>query len=294
MPPTAESLLLTLHLDFDTDMPLYEQIAATRSEGAAFDMRYIVTIYDASKGGELVDRVVFTKSAEEWNNTVQLELMQGLYDIVVWADFVDAGTIADKYYCTSNFENIANLGELSGSNDYRDTFVGDATLDLTAQSEAYAHTIEMGRPMAKYRFIATDVEAFIEQIGSMNDANVDLNDYYVVFYYPGYVNTSFDALSDMPAESQRNQSFRSNIERISDTEAELGFDYVFVGGDTKVWVSLEIYDKNGTNIGGVDKLLVPLSRSKLTEIREAFLTSKEAGGVGLNPDFDDEITIPIG
>lgn len=321
---------VTLNLEFDTEMPLYKQQQHTRTnnlKSSDFDIRYIVNVYPASAyrqvNGDVVASYTFTKAeVDSWDNTVQFELERNFYDFVVWADYVDADSEADKYYNTSDFNLISLNGALSGSNDFRDAFIGYGKYDLTAEPAPYTYTIPMERPMAKYRFISTDVDTFISRMMEIKKkrleasrgedeetkadtedtkvdtkVEVDINDYYVVFRYAQYYNTAYNALLNMPAAPDMGYSFTSTIQQLSDTEAEIGFDYVFVGEDTKVWVALEIYERSkegdDVKIGGVDKFLVELSRSKLTEVRGKFLTSQEDGGVGINPDFDGEITIPI-
>lgn len=320
---------VTLHLDFSTDLPLYQSIKSTRNNlsDEDFDLRYIVNVYQASLyrqiSGDMVAQFVFSKDdVSEWNNTVQFELEKGHYDFVVWADYVDAGSVEDKYYNTSSFSLISINGTLSGSNDYRDAFVGNGKFDLAATAGPYEYTIPMTRPMAKYRFISTDIDSFISRMLALkkkrqeeaNRANgedtkgedtkgddtktdtkveVNLDDYYVVFKYSEYLNSAYNALMDIAAVPLRGFSFRSSIKQIDDHEAEIGFDYVFVADETSAKIVIEVYEKNGEKVGGTAEKTVPLKRSMLTEVRDAFLTSEEEGGVGIDPDFEDEFTIPI-
>lgn len=352
----------TLNLDFNTEMPLYKTQEHTRTrsgEGSEFDLRYIINIYKASQwrqiGGEVVKQFVFSKEdIEEWNFSTNIELNDGDYDIVVWADYVDAGTTKDKYYDTSDFSIIKIIGDIQGNTDFRDAFVGRKSITLTPSDKESVITVPMERPMAKYRFISTDLESFVSRMldlklkkqreeanrsenenngnddsrtegDSGNDVTkgeeetkgdeptkgdedtkgdddtkgdtkvtVDLEDYYIVFTYPNFVNISFDALMNVPAAPGQALSFRSEIKKLSETEAELGFDYIFVNGaEAKVEVSLKIYDKDDTEVGGVNGFFVDLSRSKLTEVRGKFLTSQESGGIGIDPSFDDEFNITI-
>uniref|UniRef100_UPI0040560A3F DUF6562 domain-containing protein n=1 Tax=Alistipes sp. TaxID=1872444 RepID=UPI0040560A3F len=319
------SVPITLNFNFDTEMPLYKQMTYTRSnlKSSDFDLRYIVNVYRATTyrqiGGDVVASYVFSKDdVNEWNHTVEIELEKGYYDFVVWADYVDAGTVTDKYYDTSNFSIISLFGEHSGSNDYRDGFIGYGKFDLTADPAPYNYTIPMSRPMAKYRFISNDIDTFISRMleikrkrleasrGEDEDTKADtkvevnINDYYVKFNYTQFLNTAYNALINIPAVPLGGYSFTSNIQQLSDKEAELGFDYIFVGDDTKVWVSVEVFERDenggesrGEAVGGIKPFLVELSRSKLTEVRGPFLTTEEQGGVGINPDFEDEFTIEI-
>ena len=176
-----------LHLDFNTEMPLYEEIDYTRNGdtetmGVAVrhDVRYIINAYrtDNARGENRVADAtfVFTKSdISDLNYTANLLLQEGTYDFKVWADYVDANKDTDKYYDTRDFSEIilANKEEHSGSNDYRDAFRGYVTATVT--NPAYytgsivasidnQATAEMMRPMGKFKFISTDVEIFLSRV----------------------------------------------------------------------------------------------------------------------------------
>ena len=147
---------ITLDLDFNTEMPLYktQEHTRTRAEmGSDFDLRYIVNIYKASQwrqiGGEVIKQFVFLKDdIEEWNFSTTIELNDGEYDIVAWADYVDAGTTKDKYYDTSDFSIIKIIGDIKGNTDFRDAFVGRKNITLTPADKESVITVPMERPMA--------------------------------------------------------------------------------------------------------------------------------------------------
>lgn len=334
-PIKPTSVPFTLDLDFTTDMPIINQTVTKKTRSGAdlvdenFDLRYIINVYRATEwrqvNGEFVKSFVFTKDdVSEWNHSVEIELDEGDYDIIVWADFVDQGTDTDKYYNTERFDYIYVKNELEPCNDYRDAFIGYSRITLTKESRSESQIVPMERPLAKYRFISNDLETFVsrmlelkkkQQRGEEEETKgedpedtkgdddtkgdtkvqIDINDYYVVFEYTSYVNTSFNALLDIPAAPSQMLSYRSEIKKINEVEAELGFDYIFVNGvDTKVWIALAVFEK-GTDleVARVEQFLVELSRSKCTEVRGPFLTTQETGGVGIVPEFDDEFTVEI-
>lgn len=344
---------IMLNLNFDTALPLYQVIdAATRSRAELsddmFDLRYIVNIYPAVSVRQFSDNIAatFTFTKEDvgnWDFSTEIELEEGTYKFVVWADYVDSGSTSDKYYDTRDFTKIAIIGDIPGSNDYRDAFVGDIITTISRDVENSV-TVNMVRPMAKYRFISIDLEAFIsrmtalklEQMNQRNEGTkgddsdqtpnepnngdnatgeetkgeetkgdddtkgdtkvvIDLDDYYAIIHYPNYVNISYNAVEGRPATPGKNMSYRSKIRKLSETEAEIGFDYVFVNGaSTEVEISIEIFQNDGTNVAGVKSNHYPIVRSQLTEIRGKFLTSQADGGVMVNPDFDGgwDIVIP--
>jgi hypothetical protein len=174
-----------LHLDFNTEMPLYKEILYTRGGETReitepHDIRYIINAYrtdNKRSDNRVADTTfIFSKSdISDLNYTAQLQLPEGTYDFSVWADYIDAGSTDDKYYDTRDFSEIilADKENHSGSNDFRDAFRGYASATVTnpdyytgliLDSINNQATAEMKRPMGKFKFVATDVELFLLKV----------------------------------------------------------------------------------------------------------------------------------
>lgn len=190
--------------------------------------------------------------------------------------------------------------------------------DLTPTTEVH---VANRRPLAKFNFITTDLDRFIDHVleleaqakaeaekneggvssHSEEDATrnedstpsaedptrgVNIKDYKIVIYYNQFMPNEFDIFSYIPIFAIPNMSFVSEIKPISETEAELGSDYVFVNGEEFILpIRLEVYDKQGNRIANTNPLNVPLMRGQLTTVRDNFLTSYASGGIGINPGF---------
>lgn len=252
-------------------------------------------------------RFVFSKDdISELNHSVELMLESGAYNFVVWSDYIQNST-NDLYYHTSSFERIKLRGnEHEGSNDYRDAFTGTVTAEVSAKSREA--TVAMGRPMAKFNFISTDVDEFIEMMqtirekktgknsdnsGRASDISIQLSDFDVVFRYNGYMPNTFNAYTNKPSDSTTDVSFKSKLGLTEDGEAELGFDYIFVNGSESVInISVEVYDYDGDLVSRFKPVDVPLIRSHLTTIKANFLTSND-GGVDIDPGYEGDFNITI-
>lgn len=260
---------------------------------------------------------------------VHPDLPAGSYRFMVWEDYVAVGTNAGTFYNADNFEEIilrrSDTGEHQGNTDLRDAFraVKDTTLLRTSDEVV---NIPMERPLAKYEFITTDLDEFLARImhqiaeretqaqaqaagsntasagephsdasGTLADTRaVSLDEYTVRFTYPLYMPCSYNMFTNRPADSWTTVTFEGNIERISDTEARLGFDYVFVNGaEAMATVGLAIYNKEGTQVASVATITIPLLRSHLTTVRGKFLTTTNNGSIGIDPTFDGEFNIRI-
>ena len=317
-----------LHLDFSTEMPLYKEVVYTRSGDtetkgvvARHDIRYTISAYridNMRSENRVADTTfVFTRSEiSDLNYTANLLLREGTYDFKVWADYVDANSMSDKYYDTREFSEIilANKDEHLGSNDYRDAFRGYATATVInpvyytgniVNSIDHQASVEMKRPMGKFKFISTDLEAFVTRVArSLADQGVidrvdskatydellqlvSLYDYEIVFRYNMFMPCSFNMFTDKPADSWTGMSFKSLMHNENNKEITLGFDYIFVNGsETTLSISVEVYNPQGEMLSATKPVNVPIVRSKLTIVRGEFLTSEASGGVAINPDFD--------
>ena len=330
-----------LHLDFNTELPLYKEVVYTRNGSSdtkhayeRHDIRYTIKVYRSEtltrSNREAFQTYVFTKSdIEDLNFTAPLELPEGEFQFQVWADYVDAGSTADKYYDTRDFSEIilAKKYNHPGSNDFRDAFRGYATATVM-NPEYYAGemattidnraTAEMRRPMGKFKFVSNDVDMFITRVEEMIKEkgkninfvpnlemdsraafekmleNINLAGFKVVFRYNLFMPCSFNMFTDKPADSWTGMSFESQMYSEEYNEMTMGYDYIFVNGsETTLSISVDVYDKDGELLSSTNPINVPIVRSKLTLVTGDFLTSKASEGVSISPDFDGEYNIVI-
>ncbi len=302
----------TLHLEFETDLPLHQVVDhTTRAEDPSMqcDIRYTINAYCCDQNMNY-DReadytfVVTKDEVSDPDHDVELKLDAGVYHFIVWADYVDDGSTEDKYYDTGNFEEICLQGEHCGCTELRDAFYGTVDAEVGANA-AEAH-ITMQRPLARYNFVSNDLGEFITRVLEMRAQNaalkggdpaladegtrtVNLDDFKVVFRYAGFMPSAFNPFTGKRCDAATGVSFESKLTKIDDTDVELGFDYVFVNGsESKVPVAVEIYDKDGTLLSSTDAVEVPIVRSKHTTVRGKFLTSEASGNVGIDPGFDGD------
>ncbi len=260
-------------------------------------------------------RSVFTHNIEDDTNDFTLDLRAGNYAIMVWSDIVRHND--DPYfYDTENFAEIRLQGEHCGNNDYRDAFRGRTDVFLPADIIDRGDIeldIDMQRPLAKYEFISTDLLEFIDKEFSraeekrrqeaaatksaVNEADtrINIDEYKVVFYYVGFMPNAYSMFTDRPVDAATGVLFESKLKRISETEASVGFDYVFVNGTASaVTVQIGLYDNEGTQVSMTKPITVPIKRSHHTIMRGEFLTADASGGVNINPEYngDHNIVIP--
>lgn len=326
-PELATDAQFTLHLDFDTDMPLYKEVVQTNVRSVnsfvAYDIRHIVSVHRLSSNGSYsrtADTLIVVTNDDlvNLNRSIELKLREGRYNFFVWTDFVDKGSQTDKFYATSDFSEIILLDRKNhiGNCDYRDAYVGvcQATVSVMRDEMTKAAaetTVKMERPLAKFKVISTDYKEFVEKVlkaqAQKNGANaageagigtelkeINPNDYRVVFRYMGFMPCSYNVFTGKPADSWTGVSFTSALKPTENGEAELGFDYVFVNGsEAGVSVMVEVRRKDGELVASSPTIDIPLKRGRMTVVRGKFLNSIVDGGANIVPDFDGEYNIRI-
>ncbi len=310
---TAANITEWYHL-YDGDELFEQGLGGTYDNTLAHGrIRYIVRAYPVSSkqrtSQNYTQEFVFEKEiADGYDHSATIDLAPGDYEIMVWADLVkhDGDT---PFYSADNFKEITLQGEHQGNNDYRDAFRGKTRISLTAdiiEREPITVEVNLQRPLAKYEFITTDLAEFIDKEQTRADAKskaqpdngedvttrVNLEDYRVVFYYVGFMPNAYSLFTDKPVDSATGVLFESKLKSLSESEASVGFDYVFVNGtESAVTVQIGIYDNEGAQLSLTEPIEVPLKRSHHTLIRGKFLMSEAEGGLGINPAFNGDYNL---
>lgn len=313
-PPVIDETRISLSLEFDLSLPLFKELeydptGGLRTRASSSDdyrLRYIVQAFPAENGsGE--DRVplrtwtITRVDPASPDTTLVLDIPARTSRILVWTDVSDSDG-SDLHYITDSFSEIRlpDRNNHRGATELRQAFRGDLQL-VSGQTEGI---VRMERPMAKYRFVTNDFDRFISNVarqrggslsGGAPDLAVALSDYYVRFIYPRYMASSLNMFTNRPADSWIGVTYTSSIRPIDGTQAEMGFDYVFVNThETSVNVGLEVVEHStGEVVARIPSIDIPLTRSKLTTVRGPFLTTKAEGGAGIDPDYDGDFDIEI-
>lgn len=163
----------------------------------------------------------------------------------------------------------------------------------------------MQRPLAKFEFITTDLQKFIdkemeilkkeaETRGHDNPTRVDINDYKVIVLYSGFMPDTYNMNTDKPIDSSMGVSFESELNALNENEASLGFDYVFVNGkEAGISVQIGLYDSENRQVAFSEPINVPLRRNRHTVVRGSFLMQQASGGITIDSDFDGNHNIVI-
>lgn len=232
---------------------------------------------------------------QDYELDIPVKIMPGQYDIVAWSDLNESEK-DNRFYDTSNFGNIKiNYDVYKANTDFRDTFRGKRQFNL--QEDNSTVEVDMLRPMAKYEFVTTDLSEFLDRETERRNlpTRATMDDYQVKIFYSTYHPSSYNALEDWLSDSTTGVNFVTNVTITGESEASLGFDYVFINDikDAGVQATIVVYDLQGNSVAQSQKITVPLRRDHHTVLRGAFLTINGNGGVGIDPGYNgDHNVIP--
>ncbi len=329
-PENPEFVKVQLRLNYETEMTQWEHLydgsqVIEQGFGQSYNnqqnygkIRYIVRTYPlSSKQRALQDytqEFIFTKDLSEgYNHEVTLDMLPGNYNVMVWSDiawpdFAPTENGNPPFYNASNFAEITLQGNHTGNTNYRDAFRGSGNISLKADIIDHLHAtldVTMQRPLAKFEFVTTDLQEFIDKEiefltkeaatrGEVPPTKVDTDSYKVVFQYSGFMPSAYNMNTDKPVDSKMDVLFESKLGVLSEREASLGFDYVFVNGNNAaVSVQVGLFDKENRQLALSEPINIPLRRNHHTIMKGSFLMQQASGGITINPDFDGNHNIVI-
>lgn len=306
--PSCEEVGVPIHLSLNYNLSEYiydgkEVLGVSSPQNMSISnddeyIRYIIRIYPASQKSNSRDFIKEFKYTREfaagYNYDMTIDLVPGEYDIMVWSDFLKNG---QPIYDAKDFSQITLLGNHEGNNAYYDAYRGSAKISKADFStNNHSINITMQRPLAKFEFIASDLVDFINKemvalpaSNAKADRLIHLEDYKVVFYYVGFMPDTYSMYTDRPVDSSTGVMFTSSVNKLSDTDASLGFDYVFVNEkESAVTVRVGVLDKNNELISLTPSIKVPLKRNHHTVLHNTYLTTKTSDGVSIDPNYNGD------
>ena len=292
-PELLGSAPVVVTFQLDTAMVDWQTITDSRAM-ASHDLRCQVAAYPVTSTGSLagvpVDRQTVIFTADGQQGECRMVLPSGDYRLMAWADWVDHGTVIDKYYTTSDLGDITFKGSYVGNNDYRNAYSGSAPVSFKVKQGDTTTVVRQQLPlrsiMGKVKFVATDYNDYLAKGQNLR----------ILVAYTGFLPNRYSVPRGVPFDATTGVNYISSITDAS-TEgsgtATLGWDYVMVNGDeSSVTMALGLYNEEGQLVGKSSTLNVPIKRGGITVIKDDFLTKTAGGGgVGIDPSFEGDIII---
>lgn len=275
------------------DAEFAEYQRARAKAAAPHNLRGVAEFY--RKGtNELISRYaqVLKQSATPGNYTLQAELLEGEYDMLLWVDYSQSEQIADLWYDTKSLQAIKLIAEgksYAAGSDTREGFYGAGA--VTANGTPTSVDITTVRPQAKYLLVADDVVRYRELMAANPDKYVPIDELSISIQYEGYLPDGFNAKDGKPNSSEQGYKCDNGAlpaVGVADAEVNIASDYVFVNGsESSVTVTVVVSDKAGRMVSRVQGVVVQYKRNMLTTVRGEFLTAGVVNpGVNIDTDWD--------
>ncbi len=275
----------------------------TEEECQRYERKFYIEVYEQMSSGveKIYDGLFFQELRDFSRLEFEAELHTKKYFFLVWMNYAKKEDHSDLYFSIENLSSIRILPKdrYRAGSDLKDAQTLLYPVDLTNNKEWFRKIVidlPLERPVAKVSFEATDIVDYASKMGCTGE-NYDefLKDYSVRFYYNGYLATGFNAVTQKLNDSDVGYGFSAVPSFLPELKnALLGFDYVFVNGETSsVNLSVEIVDKNGMTVNRVDNIVVPIYRGKQTIVRGKFFTREYSPGIGIDPGFDGEFNVYV-
>ena len=285
----ADIAVVTLNLTFPS--PLLPDFIPLRSAGAE-RLRTVAEVYEKGTENRFLRKEAFVApTSTEGVYQLELVLPSGEYDLRLWSDYASDEKV-DNHYLTTNMQMVKILGKdlYTANTDARDAFT--QTAGLTVANIDLSKDITMLRPLAKYRLVATDVKQFKNLAAKYGFPPIE--DIAIDVRYDGFLPTSYNTVTKKPNGSEQNYAYVSVLADVTDTEAQVGKDFIFVNGDqSQVEITILIKNKNtGKTISKVSGVKVNYRAGYLTTVRGDFLTGGATGGdINIDTEWDEDFTV---
>lgn len=280
-------LKLTLTLP-DANLEEY-QTARTRVT-APHNLRGVVEFFLPGKEACISHQTaLLTPTATAGVYTLDAKVAEGTYDILVWVDYTESGSMTDLYYNTASLKAtriIATDNLYKTGIDTREVFHGKS--NTTVASGEQTANISLERPLAKYRLIADDVARYRTLMVANPEKYPAIEELNVNVFYEGYLPDGFNVSEGKPNNSAPGYKYQNPLSAVGETvtEMQVASDYVIVNGtESSVSVTVIVSDRQGTKISQVRGVEVKYRRDMVTTIKGEFLS---AGVInpGINIDTD--------
>lgn len=215
------------------------------------------------------------------NPKFNLQLSEGEYSFIGWADLVD-DSYPSGYYYVDDFKELLIRGKYNYPMGENARMACRGRIDASVGFPYADLAIETKPAVSRYQLIATDSADYEVDKIVVRYANLPA----AIDGLTGTVNVGWNAYS---------------YTYHPDDPYEVLAEDIILGpaGDYSIPVTVEVYDKNGTRRARVRSLELPLRNGRLTIARSNFFSRYEledgegSGGIGIDFDFDDTIFFPI-
>lgn len=274
-------------------LPDYVSGAKSRAAGTGYIIRCIAELCQTETDKVILHKQITPSPQADGTYLVELEAVPHTYHLRLWTDYTRADApLADTYYHTESLKNVAIVATPSAA----DTDAKDAAYyaeNITLPEAGTTLAVQMQRPLAKYRLIANDVDAYRTLTEIEPDKYPPLEELVATVQYEGYFPSEFNVTTGKPVNSITGSGFTASLAPVTDTseEVQLASDWVLTDAEGSfVRLTLSIADRKGREVTRVTGIRADYRQGQLTTLRGDFLTAgRKGGGITIDTDWKDII-----
>lgn len=279
------------------DMPEYKPQEKSRAAGTGYNLRCVAELYLQGTDKRVFHRPLPPAKQEDGTYLVELPAKAGNYDLHLWTDYARTDALLeDTYYHTADLKAVTLVTDpgYTANTDAKDAaYFTQADISLAETSGEMK--VKLERPLAKYRLIATDVEAYRKLTEKNEEKFPPLEELNAMISYNGYFPNGFNVTSGKPNSSVDGIIYCATLHPASENEKEvqIGSDWVFVNGtESLVNVAIRILNKDGEVISRVENATIAYRRNHATIVKGNFLTAGHSGGnIHINTEWEEDYNV---
>lgn len=274
-------------------LPDYVSDPKSRAAEEGYRVRCILELCQTETDKVIMHRQITPSPQPDGTYLVELEAIPYTYHLRLWTDYARTeAPLADTYYHTESLKNVAIVATPSAA----DTDAKDAAYhaeNVTLPEAGATLAVQMQRPLAKYRLIANDVDAYRTLTEIEPDKYPPLEELVATVQYEGYFPSEFNVTTGKPVNSITGSGFTASLAPVTDTseEVQLASDWVLTDAEGSfVKLTLSIADRKGREVTRVTGIRADYRQGQLTTLRSDFLTAgRKGGGITIDTDWKDII-----
>jgi len=284
-------------------LPDYAPSAAkSRAAEAGYILRCVVELYRAGTEERILHKPLTPALQTDLKTyLVELEATGGNYDLRLWTDYARMDNpLADTYYHTESLKAITIATEPYAANTDAKDAAYTAENGIVLPDGGKEIAVQLQRPLAKYRLVATDAEAYRRLAASFPEKYPPMEELTVNVRYGGFFPDGFNAATGKPNSATDGTDFTYSLPLHSATataggEMQVGSDWIFVNGmESAVTATVRVTDKDGKLVSEVTDVEIAYKRGHLTTVRGEFLTagkSEGSGGIHIDTSWEGEYNV---
>lgn len=292
--PTKVSV--AIQLEFNPTIS-FTKLLSRQNDDMPIYQRFVIEV---SKSGYVVaHKEAYFPAYEVQENTeitlpFEIPLHAVEYDVSVWSDYCTTSTGSGALYDASSLTPIVSKLPYSGCSELKMCYYANTSIDLRPYRDSwdYHHklNLSLNKPVGKYQIMTTDIKAFL--------MNHDADSLFVSVEYNDYHPLGYNVCATTPEIFNDGVVFGNSVSTGAiDENGELclAFDYIFVppNVDRTTRITLTISDDKGEQIVKYNNIELSYRAGKVTTLYGKFLTQSSSGGIGIDPNWEDEIIIEI-